>query len=52
MLKLKTVFFSSVSEIDASVNEALSGISKEDLHSIKVAVEEDSTARPARNSKM
>lgn len=35
MLKLKTVFFSSVKDIDASVNEVLSHISKEDFHSIE-----------------
>lgn len=36
MLQLKTVFFSSVKELDASVNEFLKGIESESLRSIEV----------------
>ena len=36
MLQLKTVFFSSVKELDASVNEFLTGIESESFRSIEV----------------
>lgn len=36
MLQLKTVFFSSVEELDASVNEFLTGIESESFRSIEV----------------
>lgn len=39
MLQLKTVFFSSVKELDASVNEFLTGIETEAFRSIRVEEE-------------
>ena len=39
MLTHKTVFFSSIKELDASVNEVLSTISKEEFYSIEVKEE-------------
>lgn len=39
MLIHKTVFFSSIKELDASVNEILSGITKDEFYSIEVKEE-------------